>query len=350
MNLITIKNHDTKKLSLLIFSLAFIIFLFTSDGHRYTLDEALGQEMTYRMVTLEPDPAYVQGVSKNFFNLPIFNPNNVGPLCSNAITCYPSSIFYSITQVPFVAVNHFFQIITPDTLTLTTDDFIDQHYIFWRNSEKPDLVFMELFYGPFFSALSVAIFFLICLEYKFTKKTCITLSLLFAFTTIIWAYSNTSLNVVPALCFILLGYLFYKKSQTNFELKFLFFSSMCFGFSFLIREASILITLPIFAMILINVFRKKTKIIPFLCFTFTLIFSYFLRIYVSSLQLIQSDDLSGAITVYDTTKNFIPNSTSLIHMFGLLLSPGTSPLLKHSQYANTLCNDSTFSVFHETKL
>ena len=261
MSLTTIKNHDAKKLSLLIFSLAFCIFLFTSDGHRVTLDEGVAQDMTYRMVTLEPDPSYVQGVSKKFFNLPLFNPNNIGPLCSNGITCYPSSIFYSITQVPFVATNYFFQIIASDTLTLTTTDFYDEHYVYWRNSEKPDLVFMELFYGPFLSALSVAIFFLICLEYKFTKQTSVILTIIFSFTTIVWAYSNTSLNVVPALFFILLGFLFYKKSQTNFELKFLLLSSACFGFSYLIRESTFLIFFPIFGLILIDVFRKKSKII-----------------------------------------------------------------------------------------
>ena len=146
-------------------------------------------------------------------------------------------------------------------MTLTTTDFYDEHYVYWRNSEKPDLVFMELFYGPFLSALSVAIFFLICLEYKFTKQTSVILTIIFSFTTIVWAYSNTSLNVVPALFFILLGFLFYKKSQTNFELKFLLLSSACFGFSYLIRESTFLIFFPIFGLILIDVFRKKSKII-----------------------------------------------------------------------------------------
>ena len=223
MTLITVKNNDSKKLLVILFSLSFLVFLFTSDGHRYALDEALVQEMSYSMATLEIHPSYVQGESKFSFNVPIMNPHNLGPLCSNGILCYSPSIFYSITQVPFISLNHFFQIITFDTITFTTNDFLDPHYVFWRNSEKPDLIFMELFYGPFFSALSVSVFFLICLEYKFTKKTSVILSLLFSFTTMMWAYSNTSLNVVPALFFILLGFLFYKKSQTASQLKFIIF-------------------------------------------------------------------------------------------------------------------------------
>ena len=324
MNLITIKNSDSKKLFIILFSLSFFIFLFTSDAHRYTLDEAVGQEMAYRLTTLEPDPLYVQGESKMFFNIPIMNPQNVGPLCSNGITCYPTSVFYSITQVPLIAANHFFQIITPDTLTFTTNDFADQHYIYWRNSEKTDLVFMELFYGPFFSALSTAIFFLICLEYKFTKKTSVILSLLFSFTTLLWAYSNTSLNVVPTLSFILLGYLFYKKSYANSELKFLIFSSCFLGVSFLIRDSSILFIIPIFGIILIDVLRKKTKIFSLVCFMIPLFFSYFLSRYISALKYFQSGDVvsENLNEVFSVAQTFIPDVTSLTHAYGLLFSPG----------------------------
>ena len=108
------KNHNSKKLFVLIFSLTFFVFLFTSDGHRYTVDEALGQEMAFRMTTLVPDPTYIQGESKNYFHIPIFNPHNNGQLCSNGITCYPVSLFYSVTQVPFIAINHFSSVITPE--------------------------------------------------------------------------------------------------------------------------------------------------------------------------------------------------------------------------------------------
>ena len=120
---LTIKNHNSKKLLIIIFSLTFIVFLFTSDGHRYTIDESLAQDMAFRMTTLVPDPEYVQGESKNYFHMPIFNPYNSGPICSNGITCYPIGFFYSVTEVPFIAINHFFSIITTDTVVFDSYDF-----------------------------------------------------------------------------------------------------------------------------------------------------------------------------------------------------------------------------------
>ena len=99
-------NNDTKKLYFLIFGLVFFVFLFTSDGHRYTIDEYLGQEMAYHITIMEPDPNYIEGESKHYFNAPIFNHWNIGEICANGILCYPVSVFYSITQVPFMTINH----------------------------------------------------------------------------------------------------------------------------------------------------------------------------------------------------------------------------------------------------
>jgi len=328
---LTIKNHNSKKLLIILFSLTFFVFLFTSDGHRYTIDEHLSQEMAFKMTTLVPDPTYVQGESKNYFHIPLFNPYNVGSLCSNGITCYPISFFYSITEVPFIAINHFFSIITPDTLILDTDDFTDQHYVFWRNSEKADLVFLELFYGPVFTALSISIFFLICLEHKFSKRTSITLSLLLAFSTMMWAYSGTSLNVVSALFFVLLGYFFYKKSQSKHELNFLILSSISFAFAFLIRESSILFVIPIWLLILINLFRKKTKIFPSIFFMIPLFFSYFLSKFIESLRWYadpkeisaQSIDTPFVTDIFNFSTTLIPNNfIFFVHMYGLLFAPG----------------------------
>ena len=78
LTLVFEKNSDIKKIFFLISSIVFIIFLFTSDGHRYTQDEYMAQEMALRMVTLEPHPDYVEGESKMFFNLPNQNPYNLG--------------------------------------------------------------------------------------------------------------------------------------------------------------------------------------------------------------------------------------------------------------------------------
>ena len=71
MTLVLEKNSDTKKIFFLIFGIVFIVFLFTSDGHRYTMDEDMGAQMALGMTTLEPHPDYVEGGTdrriKSFF-------------------------------------------------------------------------------------------------------------------------------------------------------------------------------------------------------------------------------------------------------------------------------------------
>jgi hypothetical protein len=327
---------DIKKIFFLIFGIVFIVFLFTSDGHRFSMDEFLGQDMALRITTFEPHPDYIDGKSKNFFNLPIMNPNNNGDICSNGITCYPTSVFYSVTEVPFIAINHFFNIITDDTLVLSTSDFTDGHYVFWRNSENPDLIFMELFYGPFFSAFSVGIFFLICLEHKFTRKNSLLLSFLLAFSTILWAYSNTSLNALPAGFFLLLGYLFFKKFFRLNKNKFLLFSSTSLGFAFLIRHDTILFIIPIFFFVIINILKRNSKISSLIFYTLPILFSYFVYRFMPSLRYIKSEDnsstaLGSEISYFGTI--FAPGISHIFTaLFGLLFSPGVglfifSPIL-----------------------
>jgi len=326
-------NKNTKKLSFLIFGLVFIVFLFTSDGHRYTIDEFLGQEMSYHITIMEPDPNYVDGESKHFFNLPLFNPWNNGALCDNGILCYPVSIFYSITQVPFIAINHYFPIIDQNTLVLTIDDFADPHYNFWRNSQNADLVFMELFYGPFISALLVTIFFLICIEQKFSRNTSVILTFLLAFSTLIWAYSTTSLNTLPAGLFVLVGYLFYKKFNRLNEKKFLLFCSISFGFSFLIRNDTILFIIPIWFSILISVLKRDKKINSIFILSIPLLFSYYITKILPSFLVKQSLDSSVSSSVSNQLETF--TSIIPVHLIsdllridfvtrsaGLLFSPG----------------------------
>ena len=343
MTLVFEKNSDTKKIFFLIFGLVFIIFLFTSDGHRYTMDEDMGAQMALGMTTLEPHPDFVEGgteqESKNFFNMGrLFNPNNAGPVCTNGITCFPVSVFYSATEVPFIALNHYFHIITNDTHVFSIEDFADAHYVFWRNSENPDFVFLELFYAPFFLAFSVGIFFLICLEYKFTRQTSIILSFVLAFSTIIWAYSNTSLNVVPTVLFVLLGYLFFKKFRRLNQNKFLLFSSASFAFAFLIREDVILFILPIWLFLLVNFLKRNSKIYTLVFYSVPLLFSYYLHRLLnphdSPLRYIQSED-STPTALGAELAGFIPlNSASHIitASFGSLFAPGVglfifSPIL-----------------------
>ena len=195
----------------MIFLITFSVFVFTSDGHRYTFDEALSQEQSIRIATLEPHQNYVQGESRPFFEFPWLYPpaSNYRAICENAIICSHASVVHSITQAPFLFINDHLNIITHETKELEYNTFNDQGYILWRNSLDPNFTFMELFYGPFFSALSVSVLFLIARTY-YSIKTSIILSFLFAFSTIIWAYSQTSLNNTLATFLILLGFLFFR--------------------------------------------------------------------------------------------------------------------------------------------
>ena len=133
---------------------------------------------------------------------------------------------------------------------------------------------MELFYGPFFSSLSVAIFFLICIEQKFSRTNSIILTLILAFSTTVWAYSNTSLNLVPGLFFVLLGYLFFKKFQNLGQYRFLIFSSAAFGFGFLIRSDVILFILPIWIFLIVSHSSFKRKLFSVTLFSIPSLFAY----------------------------------------------------------------------------
>ena len=188
-------SRINKKLFLSIFFITFTIFLFTSDGHRYSGDEDWQNLQAIRMVTLEPHELYIDGESRIRFEYPIsYPPAWQGTTCYNYILCSPAKIGNSVTQVPFLFINHTFNIISEDTVTWTTDDFSDLHYVFWRNSIESDFTFMELFYGPFYMALSISVFFLICRTFNYQIRTSLILSFLLALTTPLWAYSQTSLS------------------------------------------------------------------------------------------------------------------------------------------------------------
>ena len=354
MTLVFEKKGNTKKIFFLIFGIVFIVFLFTSDGHRYTMDEDHGVQMALGMTTLELHPDFVEGgteqESKNLFNMGrIYNPHNTGPICKSGITCFPVSVFYSATEVPFIALNHYFHIITSDTHVFSIEDFADRHYVFWRNSENPDFVFVELFYAPFFLALSVGIFFLICLEYRFTRQNSIILSFVLAFSTMIWAYSNTSLNVIPTFFFILLGYLFFKKFRRLNQSKFLLLSSASFAFAFLIRHDTILFIVPVWLFLLVNFLKRNSKIYTLLFYSIPLLFSYFIYKLTNPSDgalryFAPEDDVSASrigifeqsnLPLFGEISGFIPLapiSHIITASFGSLFSPGAglfifSPIL-----------------------
>ena len=59
--------HFNKKIPFLIFIICFTVFVFSSDGHRYSFDEDVAFQQSYRIVTFEDDPTYIPGESRVFF-------------------------------------------------------------------------------------------------------------------------------------------------------------------------------------------------------------------------------------------------------------------------------------------
>ena len=104
-------NNLERKIFILLCLISFSVFVFTSDGHRYTIDEHHSQQQVLRLVDMIPDPSYIQGESKMLFHTPNMNPYNSGLLCKNAILCYPTYIGHAILEYPFVWINNTFEII-----------------------------------------------------------------------------------------------------------------------------------------------------------------------------------------------------------------------------------------------
>ena len=306
---------------LLIFTLAFTIFLFSSDGHRYSSDEDWAHLQTIRMVTLEPHPLYVDGISTKLFEYPegysMWTKGN--PPCANFVICSPASVANSILQTPFVFLNHYFHIITEDTIEYTLDDFNHQHYVFWRNSQNPDFTFLELFYGPIFAALSVSVFFLICNILNYRLKTSLILTLLFGFSTPVWAYSQTSLTVVPTLFFVLFSFYFFTKYHKTHSSKFLIGCGLSLGFSYLIRVDVALIIVPLTIYFLITLVKHEQKIKNFISYFVTLTPFYFINLLINYLQYgINTNATASEISSFSrfTLDTFITGAT------GLFFSPG----------------------------
>jgi len=321
---VTEKLNVDKKLFLLIFVITFTVFVFTSDGHRYTFDEDVAQQQSLRIATLEPDPRYIHGESRIFFEYPELFPEWLPQraICKNAILCTYADIGHSITQVPFILINQNFHIITKD-IKWTSDDFNNPHYVWWRNSIDPDFTFLELFYGPVFAALSVGTFFLLCRTFDFTRKNSIVLALLFAFSTTLWAYSQTSLNSVPATFFILLGFLFYRKFQKNQSHTNLIICGTSLGFAFLIRNDSVLFIIPLFFILLNNLRMEKEKIKKFFYFVIPPFMSYGIFHLISYARIGSSTSgFTGIISGSETSG--IPLH---LNIFGMLFSPGVGLLI-----------------------
>ena len=326
MNLV-IKNPNNLKFLLILFSLFFVIFVFTSDGHRFTFDEDVAAQQSKRIATLSPDPTYVEGESRLFFEYPwLFPPeHNERPICQNAILCSHGTIIHSLTQAPFIFINHNLGIITEGELW-TSEDFDDLHYITWRNSIDPDFTFMELFYAPFFSALSICALFLISKTYGYSVKTSLILVFLFSLSTTIWAYAQTSLNVVPLIFFILIGFFFYRKFQeTNSHFN-LILTAIFFGLGFLTRQDIILLIIPFFVFILITSFRKnpklKTLVKTFLSFVIPVVSSYVITKIIAIVRFGDIAHRPTEVVIVQFVAIGATNEPFFERIFGLLFSPG----------------------------
>ena len=319
-----LKNKYPRRLLLLVFTISLTIFLFSSDGHRYSPDEYWAHEQTIRMVTLEPHPLYVDGESIKLFEQPEgYALWSSGTPCYNYVICSPASVVNSILQTPIMFLNNHFSIITEDTVEFTIDDFNHQHYVFWRNSQNVDFTFLELFYGPIFGALSVTAFFLISNVLNYRLKTSLTLALLFALSTPVWAYSQTSLTVVPTLFFVLFSIYFFTKYQKTQSSKFLIGCGLSLGFSYLIRQDTAIIILPLMIYFLITLVKHKQKIKKFFFFFVTLTPFYFITTVFEYIRMGASIGLSTTASDVSSFSYFNSDGLNLATgIIGLLFSPG----------------------------
>lgn len=313
-------NVDNK-VFLLVFFITLTVFVFTNDGHRYTFDEDVAQKQSMNIAIQKPQPGYIEGQSRMLFEYPQYFPHNDRPICKNGILCSQTPIGYGLTEVPFILLNKNLHIINND-IQWTSSDFNDPHYVWWRNTlqQEPDFVFLELFYGPVFSALSVGTFFLLCRAFNFTQKISTALSMLFGFTTTIWAYSETSLNVVPTTFFVLLGILFYRRFQNNQSITNLILCGVSLGYGFLTRHDVALLIVPLFVFFLYDLKKKNDKIKKFFAFVIPTVASYGIYHIINIVRI-------GTSTV--SSSSFGGEGSTPLHLgiFGLLLSPGVGLLI-----------------------
>ena len=326
------------KIFLVIAILFFSIYTFTSDGHRATSDEEFVQQQALRIVLQEPDPEFVLGESGNLFKYPEFwypyNPGGGENKCIYGILCYPAGIPHSVTEVPFIFLNHHFNFITTETVVFTVEDFPDAHYVWWRNSVEPSHTFMELFYGPLFSSLSVATFFLISRAFKYKTTTSLLLAFILGLATIFFSYSQTSFNITPSVFFMLAGFLFFKKFIDNQKILYSIVSATFLVFGYMIRHDVVFVIIPLFFFLVLSVIFQKTwtltsiihKIKKIISFTLPLILGYefdrtieLMRYSIESTRTMATDIVgqAAAFGISGTWQEVYGTGT-----LGLLFSPG----------------------------
>jgi hypothetical protein len=317
---LAIHNSD-KKLFLLLFVGTFFIFVLTTDGHRSSFDEGLAEGQSIRIATQTPHQLYIEGESKIRFEFPVLFPNPTGPVCQNAILCSDAFIGHSLIEAIFIFINHNFHFLNNSSMILDTTDFNDPHYVWWRNTYNPDVTFMEIFYGPLFTSLSVATFFLISRSFEFSRKISTILSLVLVFSTIMWSASQTSFNVVPMTFFVLLGFFLLKRFEKTDSALCLVLSGISLGFAFLTRPDAIIFIISFYVYFLLIAKNKNKKLKHIFSFSVPLAFSYVIFLLVDFIRF-------GATSrsLISDAASLTPHSLGIIehlqHIFGLLLSPG----------------------------
>ena len=312
---------------LLLVLIAFTIFVFTNDGHRYSFDEDVTQRQSDWIATQQPHPNFKEGESAVFFDYPELWPNGrSGSVCKIGIICSPAYLGHVFTEIPFILINENLNIINNEDIW-TIEDFDIPHYVWWRNSIDSNFTFMELFYGPIFSSFAVGFLFLICRNLNFRLNSSILVSILFALTTITWAYSQTSLSSVPMVSLNLLAFLFFIRFQKTIKLRYLIFSGLTMGYAFNTRPDSILIIFVtgLFLFYFIakqfkkgNTKQEISKIVQKLTsFGIPIISSVLIFQLINFLRFETGVTYSGFSA--STSTIFTPAYVSL---FGLLFSPG----------------------------
>ena len=207
-------------------------------------------------------------------------------------------------------------------INLTYDDFDDPAYIIWRNSLDSDFILLETLYGPIFSSLSVAVFFLISRTFTYSEKTSIFLALIFGLATAIWAYSNTSLNTTASIFFILWGFYYFRKFQQNYSIQKLVISSIILSFGFLVRPDVILVIIPLCVLLIFELKNKNKKIRKIILFLIPHIFSFGILKLMNYLNYGILNDNTG-ITSMEFVKSISVIEVPLhVGIFGNLLAPG----------------------------
>lgn len=305
-------KYSNRTVAVLLFTIFFVIFVFTNDAHRATIDEDLAHIQSQRIVTFESHPRWEEG-ERPGFELGLTRYHQ--PQCRSEYLCSATYIGHALTQVPFIFLNHYLGIISQDTLVLTNSDFNDPHYVFWRNTQLADTTFLELFYGPFFSALSVATFFSIIRIFNSTVKNSMFVTLLFGLSTSLWAYSQTSYNLIPSSFFILFAsYFFFKYLKQNNSFC-LIFSGIALGAAFLTRQDAILVGVVMGIFLIISLFGRSSKIKIILNFFGTSFAMILLDRAIDFIRFIP-EKLEGGSYIPSLKGSFFVGAT------GLLFSPG----------------------------